>query len=76
MLSVSDTPQKEKKIHPVQWNLKYKRDKTAVDSAMTEFLGAKTIRYGDGWVVKMGTFLGDAGAQYDHYYYLTMEPLE
>ena len=65
----------EERARREEWNLVYKRDKTAVDSDMSQFLGAKAIRCDGGWVVKMGTFLGDSGASYDHYYHLTIEPV-
>lgn len=67
-----DGKERERREH---WNLVYKRDKTAVDSDMSQFLGARAIRCDEGWVVKMGTFLGDSGSSYDHYYYLTAEPV-
>ena len=65
-----DGKERERREH---WNLVYKGDKTAVDNDMSQFLGTRAIRCDGGWVVKMGTFLGDSGSSYDHYYYLTAE---
>ncbi len=58
-----------------QWNRIYKLDKTAVDEAMSEFLGAKAALCKDGWVIKMGTYLGLWTDGYDHYYCLSYTPL-
>ena len=42
---------------------------------MSEFLGAKAALCKDGWVIKMGTYLGLWTDGYDHYYCLSYTPL-